>query len=358
MLLAHEAGPRLKVAIVGCGSHAYRSIFPCFDYLAVELVATVDQDLERAQKYAAHFGATAAYQSLDEVIARGDVEAVVLVVGPRQHPDLACQALAAGLHVWMEKPPALDVAGVERMIAAREASGKNVVVGFKKAFMPAVQRMKAFLDDGAFGRLATIQGRFPTDVPADGPAVLAEGRFTDWIGNGVHPLSLLVYLAGRPDSLVVHRSTHGGGFVVLSYPSGAMGNLHLAYGQARSGPMERYECVCENGHLVLENNVRLTVYRPGYPFDYRAGHDFAAGDENVAALLYEPQHTLSTLDNKAIFVQGFFQELEHFVTRCLNGTQPSNGTLEMARAVMECYEAALLSQGQVVRLDDLGALRA
>ncbi|MDQ3815869.1 MAG: Gfo/Idh/MocA family oxidoreductase [Armatimonadota bacterium] len=357
MLLAHEEGPRLKIAVVGCGNHAYRSIFPCFDYLAVDLVAAVDQDLTRAEKYAAHFGARAAYQSLREVIARGEVEAVILVVGPRQHPELACEALAAGLHVWMEKPPATDVAGVERMIAARNASDKNVVVGFKKAFMPAMKRMKAFLDRGTFGRLRTIQARFPTDVPFDGPAVLAENRFTDWLGNGVHPLSLLVHLGGRPDSLVVHRSAHGGGFVVLHYPSGAVGNLHLALGQAASGPRERYECVCENGHMVLDNNVRLTVYRPGYPFDYRRGHDFTAGDEDVAALIYEPQYTLSTLENKAIFIQGFFQELDHFVTACLEGTQPENGTLEMARAVMECYEAALLSQGAVVSLGDLPAIR-
>jgi predicted dehydrogenase len=357
MLLAHEEGPRLNVAMVGCGSHAYRSIFPCLDYLAVRLVATCDVDQERAQKYAAHFGARAACGSLREVIARGDVDAVLIAVGPQRHTDLACEALAAGLHVWLEKPPAMDVAGVDRIRAARDASGKHVAVGFKKAFMPAMVRMKAFLADARFGRIRTIQGRFPMDVPADGPEVLAEGRFTNWLGNGVHPLSALVELGGRPETLTVIRSPHGGGFVLLEYRSGAAGSLHMAAGHSQSGIMERYEVVCERGHLVLENNARLMVHRPGYPFDYRGGYDFAAGGEEVAALIYEPQHTLSTLHNKAIFLQGFVQELDHFVTSCLNDTPPTRGTLEFARAVMECYEAGLLSQGKAVRLDELPSNR-
>jgi predicted dehydrogenase len=144
----------------------------------------------------------------------------------------------------------------------------------------------------------------------------------------------------------------------MNFPSGAVGNLHLAAGHSHSGPRERYELVFEKGHMVCENNVRLTVYRPGYPFDYRKGSDFTAGDENVAALIYEPQNTLSTLDNKAIFIQGFVQELEHFSQACLSGIPPTCGTLQFARAVMECYEAGLLSQGRLIRLDDRNPQRS
>ncbi len=357
MLLAHEEGKRLKVALVGCGGHAYRSILPSLDYLPVELVATCDVNLDRARKYATHFGAAAAYGSLEEVISRAGAQAVLLCVGPKQHPDMACQALAAGLHVWMEKPPAMDVAGIDRMIAARNRAGRNVCVGFKKIFMPAVDRMMALLAGPRFGRVRTISGHFPMDVPPDGPRVLAEGKFTNWLGNGVHPLSLLVHLGGRPESLVVHRSRHGGGFVVLHYPSGVVGSLHMSEGQARSGPMERYEVVCEHGHMVLDNNIRLEVFRPGYPFDYAKGQDFTAGGEDVAALVYQPQWTLSTLENKAIFLQGFVQELQHFVEACLQDQAAARGTLEFARAVMECYEAGLLSEGRAVNLNDLPANR-
>ncbi len=353
MIFEHEHEGRLKVAVIGCGSHAERSIFPCFPYLAVDLVAVCDPQRARAEKVARHFNTPMLCNSLEEVIRMGEAEAVLLAVGPRQHPDLACQALEAGLHVWLEKPPALTVRGVDRMIRAREASGKYVTVGLKKVFMPATARMQSTLEDGKFGPIRTLTGRYPTEVPDDGANVLQEERFTDWLGNGVHPLSLMVYLGGRPDSITTHRAPNGGGFVILEYPSGAIGSLHLALGHGRSGPMERYEIVCEHGHMVLDNNTCLSIYRPGYPFDYTRGHDYAAGGEDVAALIYEPQHSLSTLDNKAIFLQGFVQEIEHFVYACLHQSPPTRGTLELARAVMECYEASLLSDGRPVRLDDL-----
>jgi len=108
--------------------------------------------------------------------------------------------------------------------------------------------------------------------------------------------------------------------------------------------------------MVLSNNTDLRIYRPGFPFDYANGNDFTS-PADVAALVYEPQHTLSTLHNKALFMQGFVQELEEFVNACLKNVAPARGTLSAARIVMECYEAGLLSQGKRVRLDDLSALR-
>jgi predicted dehydrogenase len=348
ILTAHEEGRRLRVGIVGCGGHAYRSIFPCFDYLAAEIVATCDVDLTRAQKYATHFGARGAYSKLADMIEAGGIDAVVLAVGPAQHPPLACEALAAGLHVWMEKPPAEDVAGVDRMIAARDKYGKVVSVGFKKAFMPVARRIKETLDVGTLGSIRTIAARFPLGMPADGKQVLAEKRATNWLGNGVHPLSLLVHLAGRPEKITTHRSRLGGAFIVFEFPSGAVASLHDTYGQAASSVLERYEIVCEKGNIICENNVRLTIHRPGAPFDYKRGFDFTAGSDDTAAITYDVQHTLSTLYNKGIFIQGFVQELDHFVSACLDGKTATIGTLEQARVVMECYEAALRSEGESV----------
>ncbi len=350
MLLAHESGERLGIALVGCGNHAYRSLVPCLPYLPVKPVMCCDLNLERARTYARWFGFDQACASLDEALAHPDVQAVILSVGARWHPELTCQALAAGRHVWLEKPPARRTAEIDRMIAAREAAGRQVVVGFKKMFMPAVKRMKQVLEAGHFGPLRTIAGRFPMDVPPGGAAVLEEPQETNWLNNGVHPLSLLVHLGGDPIAVTVHRTPRGGGFCVVEFASGALASLHLALGHSQSGAMERYECVCERGHMVLENNTRLTIHRPGYPFDYRQGVDFAAGGDDVAALVFEPQCTLSTMENKTFVLQGFLAELDHFVTAVLAGEATSLGTLEQARAIMACYEAALVSEGQRIAL--------
>jgi predicted dehydrogenase len=357
IVFAHESTRRLKVAIVGCGNHSYRSIFPCFDYLAAEVVAVCDVNRARAESYAKHFGVPAAFDSLSAAVRNGGLEAVVLAVGPAQHPVLACEALSAGLHVWMEKPPAADVAGVDKIRAARDRSKKVAAVGFKKAFMPVTQRMKEALAGGSYGAIQTISARMPLGIPADGAAVLREGRFTNWLGNGVHPLSFLVHIGGRPTAVTVRRAKAGGGFVLLDFPSGVSACLHDSAGQGRSGAFERYEIVCERGHIICENNTQLTLYRPGAPFDYGRGWDFTAGGDETAAITYDVQHTLSTLYNKALFIQGFAPELDHFVSACLENRPVTIGTMEEARAVMECYESALLSDGKPVLLDELPALR-
>ena len=65
-----------------------------------------------------------------------ELDAVFLCVSARRHPELACEAHDAGLHVWMEKPAAVRASEVETMIEHR---GDCVVVGLKKAFLPATR---------------------------------------------------------------------------------------------------------------------------------------------------------------------------------------------------------------------------
>ena len=57
--------------------------------------------------------------------------------------------------------------------------------------------MKEVLDGSSLGPIRTISARYPLGMPADGAKVLAEKRYTNWLGNGVHPLSLLVHLGGN-----------------------------------------------------------------------------------------------------------------------------------------------------------------
>ena len=130
-----EFESRLKVAIVGVGSHAYRNILPAMTFLPVSLRAVCDIDPERVQSTASQYGVTACYTNAEEMYRNEDLDAVFLCVSPQLHPQLTCQAFDAGLHVWLEKPPAMRATEVEEMISHRK--DRVAVVGFKKAFMPA-----------------------------------------------------------------------------------------------------------------------------------------------------------------------------------------------------------------------------
>ena len=344
MSYQREFPQRLRIALVGAGSHAYRNILPALNFLPVQLVAVCDINDAAAQATARQYGATA-YSSTRELYAREELDAVLLCVSPQLHPPLACEAFDAGLHVWLEKPPAMRAAEVEEMIQHR---GERIcVVGFKKAFMPATDKALELFGDERFAPIRSILAEYPMSIPADGARVLREREFTNWLGNGCHPLSFLLAVGGPVKTVRVHRGAHGGGAGVLEFTSGALGNLHLAEGGNSTQPLERYTIFGKNCHLVIENSSRVTFQR-GIPFAYGQTTSYAPAGLESGAVVWEPQNMLGTLENMALFTQGMYGELRYFCDQVLAGQPATRGSLEFALQVMRVYEAALLSDGRCV----------
>ena len=166
---------RLKVGVVGIGGHAYRSLLTTMHYLPVELVAISAHSNEaRAKLTAVEYGCRH-YMSPEDMYDKEDLDAVFICVSPEQHPKLVCQAFDAGLHVWLEKPPAMRVEGVERMLATRK--DRIAVVGFKKAFMPVVDKALEIVRSPDYGSLRSILGVYPMSIPADGEKVETRDGF-------------------------------------------------------------------------------------------------------------------------------------------------------------------------------------
>ena len=101
---------KVRVGVVGVGSHCYRNILPTLTYLPMELVAMADPQVELAEKTARQYGAIPAYSSAAEMYRSEHLDGVIMAVSARLHPPLSMEAFASGLHVWMEKPPAPSVA--------------------------------------------------------------------------------------------------------------------------------------------------------------------------------------------------------------------------------------------------------
>jgi predicted dehydrogenase len=342
---------RLKVAAVGAGLHGYRSVLAAMQFLPVDLRAVCDPNEELARKTAAQFGARH-YARAAEMYKAEELDAVFICVSPQLHPELAAEALAAGLHVWMEKPPAMRAAQVEEMLHRR--GDRTVVVGFKKAFMPAVDKVMEILALERHRPLHSMLAVYPVGVPGGGQRVLDEGRVTNWLANGVHPLSLMLAVGGPAAAVTVHRAgtsqeDEAGGACVLEFRSGAVGNLHLAKGASASQPVELYQFFAAGGSISIENCSRV-VYQRGIPFDYARSTGYAPAGLDGGAVVWEPQNTLATLENRALFTQGMWGEMMHFCECALAGRPATRGTLELALEVMKVYEAALVSGGKRVAI--------
>jgi predicted dehydrogenase len=340
MSYQREFDRKLRIGLVGAGSHSYRNLLPTFTFLPVELAAVCDLNEALAAKTAKQYGAAGVYTQAAEMYRKEKLDAAFICVSPQLHPALAAEALAAGLHVWFEKPPAMRAADLDALIAARK--DRVVVCGFKKAFMPATRKVVEILARPEHQPLRTVLAEYAMSIPANGAEVLEKREFTNWLGNGCHPLSIMVEVAGAVAAVATHRGSHGGGVLALEFASGAVGNLHMADGSPR--PVERYAFYGTGVEVTIDNGSRVTMQR-GIPFSYGKTTSYAPEGLDHGAIVWEPQNCLATLENKTLFTQGFYDEMKYFCDCVLDGKRARRGTLEFAQHLMDVYEAALLSDG-------------
>ena len=363
----HEYERRLRVAVAGCGGHAYRNILPALNYLPVDLLATCDIDPGRAQAYAQTFGAQRAFTSFDDLLAwapEAGVEAVLLVLGFRdglpQYRDFAVPAMERGLHVWMEKPPASTAGEVEDMLAAQRRSGRTVQVGYKHYFFPALVKAREIIDSPEFGGATSMNSTYPLRIAPEEQRRQPPRQPINL--DLCHPASAIHLLMGDVDTLWFDRADGGGGgIVVLRFLSGAVGVLHCTSGKSGTSPNERFEVVGKGANVVVDNVIRLTYYRPGKRGKPEQGYgrtpDFFGADDQ-GPIHWEPEFNLGQLYNMTSFLQGYAQELSQFITCVWEGRQPPRAGLRDALHLTHLYEAFRAPDRTEVKLPRIPAAEA
>ena len=109
-------------------------------------------------------------------------------------------------------------------------------------------------------------------------------------------------------------------------------------------PLERTEVVGASGAaVVVENDLRVTYYRPGGGAEGgygRAGsfYEMTAADAQAAPLFWEPEFSLGQLYNNNMFTLGYVPEVLHFCEAVLEGRPITKGTLETALEIMKLYD--------------------
>lgn len=347
MSYQREFEKKLNVGIVGVGSHAYRNILPTMTFLPVTLKAVCDINLERAKVTAAQYGAKSFYANSSDMYKNEELDAVFICVSPQLHPKLACEAFDAGLHVWLEKPPAMRASEVTDMISHRK--DKVCVVGFKKAFMPSTEKAIEIFSIESYSPLRSILAVYPMSVPPDGEKVLENREFTNWLANGCHPISLMMAVGGKVSAVTVHRGKNGGGACILEFANGVFGNFHLAEGGNGSQPLESYSFFGKGCHVIIDNSFRVTFQR-GIPFQYGKTTSYIPKGLDSGAIVWEPQNNLATLENKSLFTQGIYSEMRYFCDQVMASQPAERGSLEFALELMKVYEAALLSKGDRIEI--------
>ena len=199
----------IGVGIIGtgfmgeCHALAFTSVTPLFQpKLRPRLAVVADVNAAAAERARDRFGFGRATADWRELVSDPAVGLVSITAPNILHKEMALAAIAAGKHVYCEKPLALTAGDARELTLAAEARGVRTLVGYNYLCVPAIRHIKKLLDDGELGRLTYLRCAFEEDYMAD-PAVPFSWRCeraragSGALGDlGSHAISLARYLAG------------------------------------------------------------------------------------------------------------------------------------------------------------------
>lgn len=204
---------KIRLGIIGAGNigavHATE-----FSKLSerCEIAAISDVSKSLAESRAKQFGIPAVEESAETLLARGDIDAVIIGVPNKFHADFAIAALEAGKHVLLEKPMGLDSEHAKRIVRAQRATGNVLMVSHQMRWDWLPLQVKKQVEKGELGRIYSAKtgwyrrkgipgwGTWFTrkDMSGGGPL----------IDIGVHMLDLALHLMGDPKPVSVSGAVY------------------------------------------------------------------------------------------------------------------------------------------------------
>lgn len=336
MPLNYAYEKRLQVGYIGTGEHSYRHILPCLRYVPIELVAMADHNTERGVAVARQFGARRFYPNHKALLGKEKLDALLVVVGPDaqgrpRYPEIAADALSAGLHVWVDAPPCASANDIRAYTDACLRARRYIMTGFRRMFAPAYVKAKELLARPDFGKTLGFSLHYPMIFAKDTSFL----RF-------VHPYSVLVYLFGEAQSFSLLRSEPSGMMTLLFRFRDVVGNLVLTGAPEARDAWERLEIYGTGGWIAVEGGARVT-YQP-YGARSSAGWEDPLGSGAEAPRLWQANVASEGYLDGGILINGYVGCLRHFAEQLLQGEPPRYGNLVEMLHIMTVHDKILTAQ--------------
>ncbi len=301
----------------------------------------VDPDPDQRRSAAERYPLVRVTDDLESVLADVEVRSVLIATPAATHARLAQQALAAGKHVFVEKPLALSVADATALTETADRYGLTLMVGHTFEYVPAVLRMREYIRSGDLGEVFYLHsqrlnlGRLQSDLN------------TFW-SIGPHDVSIANYLLDAEPRWV---AAQGGRylrdgvedvmFVTVGYPGDVIAQMHVSWLDPTK--TRRTTVVGSRRMLVYDDTrpeARLTVFDKGAdrldPDSY-GNPRYRIRDDAAYVPILPAAEPLAL-------------ELQHFLDCVRTGTRPRSDGWNGVRvvAVLEAVDASLRAHGAKV----------
>ncbi len=147
----------LRVGLIGCGSHGRGILCPALATVReAKLVACCDVNEAAARETAEEFGVERTYSDYGEMLAREEMDAVIVSLPHHLLKDATVAAAASGRQVFVEKPVASNRAEAIEIREAAMQAGVTVMPGYCQRYTEGRRMMKELIDRGAVGRIVAV----------------------------------------------------------------------------------------------------------------------------------------------------------------------------------------------------------
>lgn len=149
---------RIKVSVIGAGRAGEVHALNLARRIPIaELVALVDIDLTLANRLSEKVGGVPCFKTLSEALKNVEIDAIFITTPTFTHYPLTIEAAEAGVHVFCEKPMALNLEEADKMISTARRNNVKLQIGFMRRFDPEIRKVKSLVTEGSIGRLVLIK---------------------------------------------------------------------------------------------------------------------------------------------------------------------------------------------------------
>ncbi len=334
----------IRVGVIGAGRigkiHA-RNLATCIP--GAQVIALADPIFESASELGSQLHIPAVTADYREVMNNPEIDAVAICSSTDTHAAMIIEAARAGKHIFCEKPIAYNLARIDEALAAVDAAGVLLQIGFNRRFDPNFKKVRELVASGKIGEphILRITSRDPAPPPIEYVKV-SGGIFFDMT---IHDFDMSRYLVG---SEVVEIFAAGG--VLVDPRIGEAGDIDTAVVTLRF----------ENGAIGVIDNSRKAVY--GY--DQRV-EVFGSGGVAMVSNETPDRHVLGDADGmhaaKPLYFflerynQSFIDEMSQFIQSVQQGTKPPvSGIDGRIPVVMAMAATRSARENRPVKLSEVG----
>ena len=340
----------VKVAVIGCGYWGPNIIRNFHQLPEAHLLSVCDLRQERLDYVREHFPDVEVTKDLDSLLARKDVDAVVVTTPADNHFSLTKQILEADKHVLVEKPLAQTSAECKELIDLAESKGKTLMVGHTFLYNGAVRKLKEFVVNNELGDIYYLYssrlnlGRIRSDINAM------------W-NFAPHDVSIVLYLLDREPVSVsakgqsyIQPGIEDVVFMHLDFDDGVKAMIHISW--LDPNKVRRMTLVGSKKMVVYDDvsrDAKIVVYDKGIDkvnIDESFGEFEGFGEFQLrlrAGDMYIPE-----ID----FVEPLKVECSHFIDCIVTRKKPLTDGEEGLRGVkiLEAAQQSLKKDGAAVKI--------